>query len=351
MAWQGIEGHDAIAERFVAAHARGRISGSYLFVGPPGVGKGTFALALAKSLTCERPQPGLVACGGCASCVQADAGSHPDIDVVRKPDDRTTIPLDLLIGDDEHRMREGLCWRILLKPVLGSRKVAVIMDADHFSDEAANCLLKTLEEPPDGAAIILVGTALERQLPTIRSRCQVIRFAALPTDVVRRLLERETAAAGTPLDAATLDRCSRGADGSLTRARLLLDPEVTAFRSRLFELLAMRPLHGVDLSRETLAFVEAAGKDAPPRRARLRMVLDATLDVLRHASRRGVGASTGDPTLDRAAATWTTDVDAAATAVDRTLDAADAIDRNANLGMLVDAWTAVLEEPRLGRLR
>ena len=108
---------------------------------------------------------------------------------------------------------------------------------------------------------------------------------------------------------------------------------------------------GVDLSRETLAFVEAAGKDAPPRRARLRMVLDATLDVLRHASRRGTGASTGDPTLDRAAAAWTTDIDAAAAAVDRTLDAADAIDRNANLGMLVDAWSAVLEEPRLGRLR
>ena len=165
-------------------------------------------------------------------------------------------------------MRQGLCWRILLKPVLGSRKVAVIMDADHFSEEAANCLLKTLEEPPDGAAIILVGTALARQLPTIRSRCQVIRFAALPPDVVRRLLERETAAAGTPFDAATLDRCSHAADGSLTRARLLLDPEVTAFRSRLFELLAGRPLHGVDLSRETLAFVEAAGKDAPPRRAR-----------------------------------------------------------------------------------
>jgi DNA polymerase-3 subunit delta' len=164
MAWQGIEGHDAIAERFVAAHARGRISGSYLFVGPPGVGKGTFALALAKSLTCERPQPGLVACGGCASCVQADAGSHPDIDVVRKPDDRSTIPLELLIGDDEHRMRQGLCWRILLKPALGSRKVAVIMDADHFSEEAANCLLTTLEAPPDGAAIILVGTALEQFL-------------------------------------------------------------------------------------------------------------------------------------------------------------------------------------------
>jgi DNA polymerase-3 subunit delta' len=351
MAWQGIEGHDEIAERFVAAHARGRVSGSYLFVGPPGVGKGTFALALAKSLTCERPQQGLVACGSCASCVQADAGSHPDIDVVRKPDDRSTIPLELLIGDDEHRMREGLCWRILLKPALGPRKVAVIMDADHFSDEAANCLLKTLEEPPDGAAIILVGTALERQLPTIRSRCQVIRFAPLAADVVRRVLEREAAVTGTPGDAAALDRCCRAAGGSLTRARLLLDPEVTAFRARLFDLLATRPLHGVDLSRETLAFVEAAGKEAPPRRARFRLVLDAALDVLRQASRRGAGSAGGDPTLDRAAEAWAADIDATATAVDRTLDAADAIDRNANLGMLVDAWSAVLEEPRLGRLR
>jgi DNA polymerase-3 subunit delta' len=283
--------------------------------------------------------------------VQADAGSHPDIDVIRKPDDRSTIPLELLIGDDEHRMREGLCWRILLKPALGPRKVAVIMDADHFSDEAANCLLKTLEEPPDGAAIILVGTALERQLPTIRSRCQVIRFAPLAADAVRRVLEREATAAGTPGDATALDRCSRAASGSLTRARLLLDPEVTAFRTRLFELLATRPLHGVDLSRETLAFVEAAGKEAPPRRARFRLVLDAALDVLRQASRRGVGSAVDDPAVDRAAAAWAADIDATASAVDRTLDAADAIDRNANLGMLVDAWSAVLEEPRLGRLR
>ena len=88
MAWEGIEGHDANAARFVAAEAHGRVAGSYLFVGPPGVGKGAFALALGRSLTCQAPQPGLVACGTCASCVQADAGSHPDIDVVRKPDER-----------------------------------------------------------------------------------------------------------------------------------------------------------------------------------------------------------------------------------------------------------------------
>ncbi|MFM7244981.1 MAG: AAA family ATPase [Planctomycetaceae bacterium] len=349
MAWQGIEGHDAIAARFAAAEANGRIAGSYLFVGPPGVGKGTFALALAKSLACERPAPGLIACGGCASCVQAAAGSHPDIDVVRKPEDRSTIPLELLIGDDEHRMREGLCWRILLRPALSKRKVAVILDADHFSEEAANCLLMTLEEPPDGATIILVGTALERQLPTIRSRCQVIRFAPLPSDAIRRILDGETAGAGAGAEPATLDRAAAAAGGSLARARLALDPDVTAFHGRLIELLATRPLRGVDIARETLAFVEAAGKDAPPRRARLRTALEATLEVFRGAARRTAGAAGHH--ADRAAAVeaWAGQPDRVAAAAACTLDALEAVDRNANLGVLIDAWTAVLEEPRLAR--
>jgi acyl carrier protein len=191
MGWQGIDGHDDVVTRFVAAEARGRIAGTYLFIGPEGIGKGAFTKALAKSLVCLAPRPGLIACGACASCVQAAAGSHPDIDIVSKPDDRSTIPLEVFIGDREHRMREGLCWRILLRPALGGRKVAVILDADHLAEEGANCLLKTLEEPPDGAVIILVGTALERQLPTIRSRSQIIRFSPLDTEIVRRVLAAE----------------------------------------------------------------------------------------------------------------------------------------------------------------
>jgi len=349
MAWQGIEGHDEIAARFAAANARGRISGAYLFVGPPGVGKGTFALALAKAVVCAQPRPGMVACGTCASCMQAAAGSHPDIDVVRKPEDRATIPLDLLIGDDEHRMREGLCWQILLRPALGTRKVAVVMDADHLAEEGANCLLKTLEEPPAGSVIILVGTAPERQLPTIRSRCQVVRFAPLPTEAVRRIVAAEMRAADLPVDEAALTLAAQAAGGSLARVRLMLDPEVAEFHGRLLDLLASRPLRGVDLGRETLAFVEAAGKEAQPRRARLRLVLDATLDVLREAAHRAAGSAAAAPQLARAAAAWSTDVDTVVSAFERTLDAVDAVDRNANLGVLVDAWTALLEEPRLAR--
>lgn len=357
MVWQAttgrgaIVGQDAVVEQFVRAAAHRRIAGSYLFLGPSGVGKSTVALAIAKSLLCERPHPGLVACGGCASCVQADGGSHPDIDVVAKPADRATIPLEAFIGDPEHRMREGLCWRLLLRPALGGRKVAIILDADQLSDEAANCLLKTLEEPPDSAVIILVGTSLERQLPTIRSRCQIVRFQPLAEENVFQILSAEAAAMGTPVDPALLRHCAAAAGGSLTRARLLLDPGLTAFRGRLVTLLSQRPLHGVELSRETIALVEAAGKEAPPRRARLRIVLEAAVEFYRAAMRAAVaGEQPADPALGQRLAAWGADSEEASQAIQSTLDAIESIDRNANLTVLIDSWTALLEHPSLDRL-
>jgi DNA polymerase-3 subunit delta' len=348
MGWQGIEGHDDVVGRFVAAEARGRIAGTYLFLGPEGIGKGTFARGLARALVCLAPRPGLVACGACVSCLQAAAGSHPDIDVVEKPEDRATIPLEAFIGDRENRMREGLCWRILLRPALGNRKVAIILDADHLAEEGANCLLKTLEEPPDGAVIILVGTALERQLPTIRSRSQIVRFAPLDTEIVRRVLTAELIDAPGP-DTAAIAAAAARSGGSIARARLLLDPEIEAFRARLLKLLSARPLQGVELSKEVQACVEAAGKDAPPRRARLRILLGAALDFFRAALRRDAcGAPSGradasDPPLEQAVAIWGGTGDDAIDGLRRTLDALDGIDRNAHLPTLVDAWSARLE--------
>ncbi len=349
MAWQGIEGHDAVAERFAIAAAQGRVAGSYLFIGPSGVGKSTFARGLAKAVVCQQPRPGLVACDACASCVQAEAGSHPDIDVVQKPEDRASIPLEAFVGDADHRMREGLCWRVKLRPAVGTRKVAIILDADTLLDEAANCLLKTLEEPPDGGLIILVGEAVERQLPTIRSRCQIIRFRPLGADVVLRVLEREAAAGGTAVDTAMLNRVAHAAGGSLTRARLLLDPAAVEFRAKLIGLLARRPLRGVELARETLSFVEAAGKDAPPRRARLKVAIDTAIDFFRAALRQATtGEAPADVVIAHAVAEWAVEAgEAAAILLEHSLDALDSVDRNANLTILVDAWTAILEAPRL----
>ena len=352
MAWQGIEGHDAVAERFATAAAQGRVTGSYLFIGLSGVGKSTFARRLAKAVLCQQPRPGLVACNACASCVQAEAGSHPDIDVVQKPVDRASIPLEAFVGDADHRMREGLCWRVKLRPALGARKAAIILDADAMLEEAANCLLKTLEEPPDGAMIILVGEALERRLHTIRSRCQIVRFKPLSPEIIQRVLERETVAGGSPVDADVMRGVANAAGGSLTRGRLLLDPTAVEFRAKLIELLAQRPVRGVELARETLAFVDAAGKDAPPRRARLKVVLETAIDFFRAALRQ---ATTGEPPADaaigRAVAGWVTGAgeaaETASTMLEHSLDALDDMDRYVNPTILVDAWTAILEAPRL----
>ena len=93
MSWEGIEGHDQIANRFSLAEAAGRIAGSYLFVGQEGIGKATFAKALTMALACEDSGNSLAACHKCNSCIQALAGTHPDIDIVQKPTERTTIPL------------------------------------------------------------------------------------------------------------------------------------------------------------------------------------------------------------------------------------------------------------------
>jgi DNA polymerase-3 subunit delta' len=353
MAWQGIEGHDEVARSFITAAARSRVAGSYLFVGPSGVGKTTFALELARALACHDVGPGLAACGRCPSCRQAAAGSHPDIDVVRKPEDRSTIPLETFIGDAAHRMREGLCWRILLKPTVAVRRTAIILDADHLAAEGANCLLKTLEEPPAGAVIILVGTALERQLPTIRSRCQIVRFRPLSSVVVERILAAERQPGGSEADEPPPDRLAIAAaaaasGGSLTRARLLLDPALATFRARLIDVLGQHPLQGVDLARETNALVEAAGKEAPPRRARLRLVLEAALDFQRAALRlAAAGEPPSDPAVARVLAKAPPDADAAVVGLRTTLATLAAIDRNANLSVLVDGWTALLEAPRL----
>ena len=140
MAWSDLLGHEEIIAAFRRSAAAGRLAGSYLFVGPAGVGKRTFAVELARSLLCERSsETKLEACGECASCQQVAAGSHPDLDMVAKPADRSFIPLELLIGDDEHRMREGFCRNISLKAYSGGRKISILDDADYLNQEGANC--------------------------------------------------------------------------------------------------------------------------------------------------------------------------------------------------------------------
>jgi len=337
MSWQGILGHDDLVERFRRALARGRLASSFLFVGPEGVGKRAFARKFAQSLLCQaRPEEALDPCGRCPGCMQVAAETHPDLELVAKPGDKSFLPLELLIGDKEHRMRTGLCHSLSLKPFMGGRKVAVIDDADYLNVEGANCLLKTLEEPPPRSILILIGTSAARQLPTIRSRCQMIRFRRLSDEVVAELLLAQQVVA----DREEADRLARHAEGSIQRAKELADPELWKFRSRLCRHLAEPALDSVRLAKASLDFVNEAGKEAPPRRQRMRQVVAFAADFYRQLL-RGPRATGDDPELGQwlgRAVQWGLDIETAAECLDRCLDAAEQIDRNVNQATCLEAW-------------
>lgn len=344
MSWQGIHGHDSVAEGFRRAAERGRVAGSYLFVGPSGIGKRTFALALARSLLCRECSPTtLEACGRCPSCRQCDAGSHPDLHILDKPEEKTFIPVERFIGDREHRMREGLLYEIALKPYAGDRRIAVIDDADFLNAEGANCLLKTLEEPPPGALIILIATSTAKQFPTIRSRCRVVRFAPLAEETVARvLLEQQLVE-----DSAKARSLAALSQGSVERAQERDDPRQIEFQQDYYHLLGSSMPEAAMLVRTVQQFVEQAGKEANARRGRLRQVGMMTLHLHQAMLRRlAMHRSTSEETTDdlviefadRAIRSQSLDFETVADSCDRTLRAMEQVDRMGNLTLVIEAW-------------
>ena len=323
--WQGICGHDPIVDRFRSNLACGRLASSYLFLGPEGIGKRSFALQLAKGLLCTGTAADkLDACGECDSCRLADAGNHPDLDLVGLPPGKQTLPLELFIGDKAHRNQEGLCHNISFRPMMGRRRIAIIDDADRFSAESANCLLKTLEEPPSGAVLILIGTNRSRQLPTILSRTQIVRFQPLETEAVSRLLQ-EQGIAENALDA---QRLAAESGGSLRSATARAEMAMDEFQERFKRQFSIESLDGNRLHGVISDFVSDAGTEAESRRQRLRAVFDTAFQQLgNHLRANAADAINNDGAINRVLA-----------ALDRCQQAEVELDRNANQATLLECW-------------
>jgi DNA polymerase-3 subunit delta' len=263
---------------FDHAVRRGRLAHAYLFTGPAGIGKRLFARELAKALLCEaRPGPGLAACDRCPSCLQVEAGTHPDYFSAGKPAESLELPIEVI--------RE-LCANFALKPARGRGKIIVLNDADDFNEESANCFLKTLEEPPPRALLLLLGTSVERQLATIVSRCQVIRFAPLPDPLVAEILRAQGIE-----DPAQIARLTRLAEGSPGQALALAEPALWDFRRTLLDGLTQERPDTVALAEAWTRFVEEAGKEAAAKRQRAALVLRLLIAFLRDVLRFRVGAS------------------------------------------------------------
>ncbi|RME34392.1 MAG: DNA polymerase III subunit delta' [Deltaproteobacteria bacterium] len=176
MTFDQIIGHQQQKDIFRRAIQSGRLAHAYLFEGPEGVGKKLMATAIARALCCHEQ----VGCGSCAACRKIDHRNHPDMHLVDPEGNGIKI-------EQIRRLIRELNYR----PVEARKKICIIDQADSMNQAAGNALLKTLEEPPGDAVLILLSSHPERLLPTIRSRCQRVAFQRLAQQQVLEVLNEQ----------------------------------------------------------------------------------------------------------------------------------------------------------------
>lgn len=266
--WRDFHGHAAQVDMFRRAISRDRLGQSYLFVGPSGIGKFLFARKLATCLVCQNTTDSeLEACGNCPACHQMAAGTYPDYYEVGLPPGKNEIPVKAMVGDMDERGRSGLCHDIMLTPMAGSRRIGVIDQVGRLNPVGANAFLKTLEEPPEGALLILIAEQPRDVLPTIRSRCQIVSFQPLAEQDLRQIILAQEIAS-TAAEASELARMS---DGSLEVARRLADPELQEMRKAIWEVFARRPFDASGAGERLAKIAEQAGDTAAQRESTLWM--------------------------------------------------------------------------------
>ena len=197
---------------------RGRVSHAMLFAGPDGVGKETIAYLFARGLLCDAG-PRHDGCGVCPTCKKLDAKVHPDVHLLAP--EKNTIPIEAV---------RALTSRLQLTAYEGRYKIAIIRDAHTLNPAAQNALLKTLEEPPGSAVLMLISAAPHLLLSTVRSRCQRVAFAPLERGFVRR---RVAELSGRPPGDPDLAVAVALSEGSLGRALAILDEGRFANRAAL----------------------------------------------------------------------------------------------------------------------
>ena len=319
----GIVGHDRAVSQLRRGLLNGRNRHGYLITGARSLGKMTLAMTFAMALNCEDEDLTNRPCFQCRACKSISSANSPDL-ILPQADDSGQLKIDAI---------RGVSRLLALKPYAARYRIAIFDDFDWVAPQAQDALLKTLEEPPPSAVLILLAQSTERILPTIRSRAQVIPLRPPPLEVIKAHLMTH----GCEADRADLiARLSSGRIGWAMSA--LKDGETLDFRQDKLELLS-EILAGGRLERIKIAerMSREAGRDKPRLRDILEIWQTWWRDVLLECCDSPVKPCNSDRKDEIRTLAMGMDVAAARRAMGVTQRTLQALRTNANLRLALDA--------------